>query len=40
MLLRATRSVLERTTVEPYIFLYFLAIYFLFSVIQPTVFNK
>ena len=31
---------LKKITVEPAIFSYFLAIYFLFSVFQPTVFNK
>jgi len=34
------RKTVGKITVEPAIFLYFLAIYFLFSVLQPTVFNK
>ena len=34
------RKTLGLITVEPAIFVYFLAIYFLFSVFQPTVFNK
>jgi len=40
MVTHKIKSAFRNVTVEPVIFLYFLAIYLLFSVFQPTVFNR